>query len=98
MARHKWSDVIHAFAEGKEIQWRWVMDCGSDGTWYDTNPEFNNESVEFRIKPEKKPDIISYRYIPSPYGFFEEAYDTPNVKCTFDGENGVLKFVEMIND
>lgn len=61
--KHKWADVIHAFADGKEIQWRWIVGC-VDRPWYDlsdstnTNPEFNNSAIEWRVKPFKYQYII----------------------------------------
>lgn len=55
--KHKWADVIHAYAEGKPIQWRFVF---SD--WEelppDKNPQFNNCSIEWRVKPHKYQDVI----------------------------------------
>lgn len=54
--RHKYADVIIAWAEGKEIQ------CKYAGMWMDwrnsirqpmVGPNFSTE-IEWRIKPEKK--------------------------------------------
>ena len=59
--RHKWADVIHAFADGKEIEWRWIVGC-VDRPWFDCSnldgPPFDNIGVEFRIKPHKYQDVI----------------------------------------
>lgn len=63
--RHKWADVIHAYAEGKEIQWK--RDWGQWPTeWLDYSkhpgPGFDS-TVVWRIKPEKKTYWANvYRY------------------------------------
>lgn len=54
--KHRWADVIHAFAEGKEIQWRFV-----NYDWENLsgdNPQFNNTQIEWRVKPHKYQDVI----------------------------------------
>jgi len=61
--RHKWADVIHAFAEGKEIQWRFIsLKSGEISIWEDIpkiqDPQFNNPCIEWRIKPHKYQDVI----------------------------------------
>lgn len=61
--KHKWADVIHAFAEGKEIQWRFIsLKSGEISIWEDIpkiqDPQFNNPCIEWRIKPHKYQDVI----------------------------------------
>lgn len=53
---HKWANVIHAFADGKEIQYRSFL---GNGEWKDTESLNGVEmaQLEWRIKPESKPDI-----------------------------------------
>ena len=59
--RHKWADVIHAFADGKEIQWRWIVGC-IDRPWFDfcqvSYAQFDNSAIEWRVKPHKYQDVI----------------------------------------
>lgn len=58
---HKWAEVIKAWADGKEIQFRPRRPEGE--AWEDfftprcprrASPDFNNSYYEWRIKPEKK--------------------------------------------
>lgn len=46
--RHKHADLIHAWAEGVEIEYR-----NANGDWEDANPGWF-ENREYRIKPAKK--------------------------------------------
>ncbi len=63
--RHKYYDVIVAWAEGKEIQYRHKHHYKS-GKWiivkpenFSNSPNFSNDDVEWRIKPEIK--TLKYR-------------------------------------
>lgn len=52
MSRHKWADIIHAWAEGATIQVK--VNDGYDKAWIDietNNPTFY-PSNEYRIKPK----------------------------------------------
>lgn len=51
--RHRWADVIIAWAEGKEIQARYTLAKKSNWEdWKDQDtPAFNAPSVEWRVKP-----------------------------------------------
>lgn len=45
--------VIQAYAEGKTIQSRYIK--GDTSLWYDNeNPSFDDDDLEYRIKPESK--------------------------------------------
>lgn len=45
--------IIQAYAEGKTIQSRYIK--GDTSLWYDNeNPSFNDDDLEYRIKPESK--------------------------------------------
>lgn len=55
--KHKWVDVIHAYAEGKPIQWRFI-NYDWEELPYNQNPEFNNTQIEWRVKPHKYQDVI----------------------------------------
>jgi len=65
--KHRYYDVIMAWAEDKCIQYRVILNDGLRSPWVDLNecsfdkksPNFDAENVEWRIKPTTK--IIKYR-------------------------------------
>lgn len=101
--RHKHADLIHAWAEGAEIErrsplgaWFSVMDCDAI-TW--------DAGCEYRIKPEKKPDVVKHGFIElSASGRYVNCIDTSgpfaaagaNMRFTFSGETGELIKAEVI--
>jgi len=100
--RHVHADLIHAWAEGAIIQYRYGA-----SNWLevpDNNPSWD-ESAEYRIKPEVKPDII--RHLRVEVGYEIEQFMNfdyrcggypggANLKLTFDGETGDIKSAEVI--
>jgi hypothetical protein len=54
MKPHKHAELIKAWADGAEIQWK-----DSDGIWHDDDEPWWNEEGEFRIKPEKEKSVIT---------------------------------------
>jgi len=93
---HKQKDCIIAWANGKDIEFE------DGGKWLDClHPDWYAE-VEYRIKPEPKPDIVRPMYIYSINENFTTCWTTPNcnkpanVNVIFDGETGALKAVEVI--
>lgn len=84
--RHKHADVIHAWADGQEIQWR----LGPFEDWRnlnDTTPSFHDK-YEYRVKPQEEFHTVEA------FVFFEpknggltvrtaSAYP-PNLRMTFD--------------
>ena len=99
---HKHAELIKQWADGAVIQrynktlqqWR---DC--DYTMLNWNP-----LVEFRVKPEPKPDVVVYQtlvllperqrvisYIETTHRF-----PTDNVMFIFDGETGKLKDAQVL--
>ena len=95
--RHKHADLIHAWAEGAEIE---IYDPGVVGQWRQSlHPAFGT-AFEYRIKPTPRPDVVWYA---SPrIGGDMCAYMSKipvaesNLKLTFDGETGELKSAEVI--
>lgn len=91
--KHKHADLIHAWADGAEIQAKsddvW-LDCVYP-TWYSTS--------EYRIKPEPKPDFVHKTRI-----VMHEKYNgsvqfdigPSNLQLTFDGGTGKLKGAEVL--
>ena len=54
--RHKHADLIHAWADGAEIQWK----SKDDGKWIDSDlPDWVPE-YEYRIKPEEKKPVVRW--------------------------------------
>ena len=62
MAEHKHAAVLRAIADGKEAQFLSVGG-GTGGGWYPlsslTTP-LSDPHLEWRIKPEPKPDVVRY--------------------------------------
>lgn len=56
MTRHKHYDVIVAYAEGKQIQWR---DLYSD-VWVDVSRPVFLENLQYRVKPEENIEKVEY--------------------------------------
>lgn len=94
--QHKWSEVIKAWADSKEIQFRHI----THEIWVDylisDVPNFNDSSYEWRIKPE---DAIIDKYI----WFSNEIKclvmsisSAPNVRFTLDPDTKALVKVELI--
>jgi hypothetical protein len=92
--KHKHCDVIKAWADGAEIEfkdifgkWRWIE-----------NPEWNGCS-EYRIKREPKPDLFIFldvrhhKYINY---VSDDEVSTANLKLILDGDTGKLKSAEVL--
>jgi hypothetical protein len=98
--KHKHYDMIIAWAEGKEVQFK-----NLDNNWefVGTCPIWV-EKFEYRIKPMPKPDYVKIFYLEShPFlglRFSEEINPiqgkTKRISCTFDGETGHLKTAEVV--
>lgn len=91
---HKHAELIHAWADGSEIE-VWNEDAGR---WEETICPIWNIKAEYRIKPEPKPDIIETVAIrPSKaYGVILVASLKTNLRLVFDGETGKLKAAEVL--
>ena len=97
MKPHKHAELIKAWADGAEIEWK----CKLTNNWlrFDEQDHFWDEEHEYRIKPEPKPDIVQYlrvwngnwREVPEDYS--REA----NLKLTFDSETGAPKSAEVLS-
>jgi len=106
---HKHAELIKAWADGAEIQSRFVVinDTNEGHVWVDTpNPTWDFEKI-YRIKPEPKPDVVKYTSVYSNQtGFFHDNQRTRTLasansikgalKLVFDGETGLLKSVEIV--
>ena len=99
---HKHAELIKAWADGAEIEYRDRCSNIQVNAWsplppqgdWDDHPDF-----EYRIKPEPKPDfeyvfnmVQGEQYM---YGVYFRS-GTPNIKLTFDGKTGKLKSAEVL--
>ena len=91
--RHKHADLIIAWVNGAEIEYK----NHYDGKWYyDSAPDWE-PTEEYRIKSTKPADITKDRFVElNPC--LENAYNNPNVRYTFDGETKALKGVELLDN
>ena len=103
--KHKHAELIHAWAHGAKIQYRNIY--AKSGEWSDWMEFFNvwqeSESVEYRIKPEPKPDVVAYlskefHSTLNGFAWHESTYQfhTSLLKITFDGETSKLKSAEVL--
>lgn len=82
--KHKYHDVIVAWAEGKEIEVKHI--AGMDWSIYRNiniqSPDFNNSTLLWRVKPEKKVMWYKIFRFPSPKGlpFIIIAYNESQMK------------------
>ena len=54
--RHKHADLIHAWADGAEIEWRSKQYTSNE--WYPCNNPSWDDIAEYRLK--QKPDVVKY--------------------------------------
>jgi hypothetical protein len=100
MKPHKHAELIKAWADGAEIEERYIDTENQhlydwvdfDGNWAYT------DTYEYRIKPELKPDNNEYYYAykNGRIAFVSPADNKINLKLTFDGETGELKSAEVL--
>jgi hypothetical protein len=98
--KHKHADLIHAWADGAEIEYfnginhEWRTFVKDHNVWY--------EDWEYRIKPEPKKDIFKFVDVRLQYkdkgicrwDSCESLY--ANLKLTFDGKTNKLKSAEVL--
>ena len=104
MKPHKHAELIKQWADGATIEGI-SPSRGIDWWMVEENPDWANTEVEYRIKPEPKPDGWAY-YAVSPYK--ETGLQAPNVlhvgvatranlKLFWDRDTGALKDAEVIS-
>jgi len=94
--RHKHADLIHAWADGAEIEhfaeFYKLWEPASTPTW-DVN-------WRYRIKPVPKPDVVRYYAVNLLRSLIHCLNDggcgSDSLRLTFDGETGKLKSAEVI--
>ena len=92
--RHKHADIIHAWAEGAEIE------VSDKFEWRESGAPSWNPDYEYRIKPEKKPDVVASAHVYPGHFCLECDYGEKtrpvNLQCTFSGETGELLSAEVL--
>jgi len=88
--KHKHADLIHAWADGAEIQVK-----NPFNEWIDEKNPIWESWIEYRIKPEPKPDYVRYYEVCKGFGGLSQMH-YHNLKATYDGETGGLKSAEVI--
>jgi hypothetical protein len=89
--KHKHADLIHAWADGAQIQ---LLSLIYD-RWEDIKDPSWSEHYEYRIKPEPKPDIVVFCKT-GDYGIYPDVNAKDNLCLTYDGETGKLKSAEVM--
>ena len=92
--KHKHHDCIVAWAEGKQIQAKFHTSKFWEDWDSDKSPNWFND-VDYRIKPEPKPDIVQLKTL---YKMSDgQVLDIVGYfKLTYCGETGALKSAEVI--
>jgi hypothetical protein len=91
--KHIHADLIHAWANGAEIEVRRSKNAPWDRCetprWY--------SDFEYRIKQEPVPDVVAHYYATICSVSLASRFDrVPNLKLTFDGAAGKLKSAEVL--
>ena len=100
--RHKHAELLRAVADGEQIQiWYEAFGTPDDG-WEDVTPREVLNTIErghafhWRIEPQPEPDIINKMFVEA-YPKLDNAWNTPNLELTFDGETQKLKAVRILD-
>ena len=101
MKPHKHAKLIKAWADGAEIEYRFLNNVTQEwGRWQSSPQEsifiwHENFNTEYRIKPQPKPDFVKYcqvRLIDCQI----YRHKDDNLVLLFDGETEKLKSAEVI--
>ena len=62
--KHKWHKEIKAWADGAEIEIKYTSGAGSKSGWMtESNPSWDFDECEYRIKPQPKEPQYLYVYM-----------------------------------
>jgi hypothetical protein len=99
MKPHKHAELIKAWADGAEIQWK--HDGCTD--WQDTIKPDWNPDANYRIKPEPKPDHGESMTLYACLASIEDKtkrdrsyIEVGNFHLVWDGETGKIKSAEVL--
>ena len=93
-SKRKHHDLIVAWAAGQTIEyfdlrsWNWV-ECIGTPKW--------NKDTEYRIKDKAPDDLVKFMFIQYD-PILDDAYNSPNIKLTFDGKTKKLISAELLKD
>lgn len=76
----KHAELIKAWADGAEIQFK-DFDGDGEAVWIDLVQPVWTEDVEYRIKPETKPDLIVHSVVE-----FRYSWKSPYLYCSWSGD------------
>lgn len=88
MAEHKHAAVLRAIADGKKVEY--YADGGGWSAPWSQNP-ISHEHLEWRIKPEPKPDVVTFDFVRRPGHEF--SYSTEESARRLAGGNPILRLV-----
>jgi hypothetical protein len=102
---HIHAEVLRAIADGKTVQYQYKRtNEWLEGCTHPSQPDpFTNPDLQWRVKPEVKPDIKARGHfycdpnMPNDWNFVFTA-DVDNVQFTFCGETHKLIKVELIEE
>lgn len=100
---HKHAELIKAWADGAEIEFF----LRTENCWRLTKEPSWGEALEYRIKPEPKPDVRYYCNVYKTHAgllltdkaeaIYEGRFSSKGLlSLSFDGETGILKSVEIV--
>lgn len=96
--KHKHADLIHAWADGAEVEWRSKQYTSNE--WYPNySPNWDGDA-EYRIKSMRNPDLYKYVDVKAVRDGICKwntcLPDEANLGLIFDGETGRLKSAEVL--
>lgn len=99
--RHKWASLIHEWVENMNIQFEVKYTGDREWTEFDPLTQKWMPHHEYRIKPEKKADVVKHYQMSS--GFILNTVPCngcgeDDLTLTFDGETGKLIKAEVLNE
>lgn len=80
MAQHKWHKEIKAWADGAEIEWKYTHEK-SKFAWHNSDvvaEDFDQEDLQFRIKPQPKEPQYLYAWENQATGEFRLGENEPH--------------------
>ena len=95
---HKHAALIKAWADGAEIEYKYFR----SGQWIQIGTPNWDATVEYRIKPEPKPDRVYYGVFDGVGGVMLDSCftaiedDGDHIRIIFDGDTGKLKSAEVL--
>ena len=98
MKPHKHAELIIAWANGAEIE-QYGLTENNEVYWSPCLTHTWENLAIYRIKPESKPDVSKYTTAERGHSLLNLLtvhFDNDNLKLTFDGETGQLKYAEVI--